>query len=141
MHILHTLDVSFKEPFVGIIADPVDARVSSPGSPHQPTVLGVGPLPLPGYSSRGHRHADFVSSPSPPRQRGRSRRRNPFCSLQFGCCKGSLHINTVAAWGKRLEVFYEHCHSFLAQMGSLVSRHQSINGGPLAALTGRLRAQ
>ena len=44
--LLHTL-VSFMKPFLGIVADPVDARVFSPDSPHQLTLLGVGPLPLP----------------------------------------------------------------------------------------------
>ena len=108
--LLHTLDVSFKELFVGIITDPVKARSFSPDSPHQLTVLDVSPLPLPGCSSCGRRHADLyfclgVSPPSPTRKLGRSRRRNPFCCLQCGGRKGSLHIiNTAAAWRKRPEV-------------------------------------
>ena len=80
---LHTPDVPFKEPFLCIVAHPVNARSFSPDSPHQLTVLGVSPLPLSGYSSHGRRHADLcfclgVSPPSPPRWSGRSGRRNPF---------------------------------------------------------------
>ena len=107
----------------------MDARIFSPDSPHQLPVLGVSPLPLPGCSSRGCRHADFclclgVSPPSLPRQPGRSRRRNPFCCLQYGCRKGSLHIiNTAAAWRKRPEVVSDRCRYLLAQMG--VSRQSS----------------
>ena len=41
--LLHTLDMSFKEPFVGIVADLVNARVFSPDSSHQLTVLGLAP--------------------------------------------------------------------------------------------------
>ena len=127
--LLHTLDVSFKESFVGIGTDPVGARIFSPDSPHKMSVLGVSPLPLPGCSSRGRRHADLcfypgVSPPSSPRQPGRSRRRNPFCYLQYGCRKDSLHIiNTAAAWRKRAEVVSDHCRYLLAQMG--VSRQSS----------------
>ena len=121
--LLHTVDVSLKEPFVGIVTDPVKARIFSPDSPHQLTVPGVSPLPLPGRSSRSQRHADLcfglgVSPPSPSRQPERSRRRNPFCCLQYGCRKGSLHIiNTAAAWKKCPEVVSDHCRYFLAQMG------------------------
>ena len=121
--LLHNLDVSFKEPFVGIVTDPVNARISSPDSPHQLTVLGVSPLLRPGCSSRGRRHADLcfclgVSPPSPSRRPGRSRRRNPFCCLQYGCRKGSPHIiNTAAAWRKRPDVVSDHCRYFLAQIG------------------------
>ena len=118
--LLHTLDVYFKGPFVGIVTDPVKARIFSPCSPHQLTGLGVSPPPLPGCSSRGRRHGDFcfclgVSPPSPPRQPGRSRWRNPYCCLQYGCRKGTLHIiNTAAAWRKRPEVVSDHCRYFLA---------------------------
>ena len=121
--LLHTLDVSFKECIVGIGIGPADARIFSPDSPYQLPVLGVSPLPLPGCSSRGRRHADLcfclgVSPPSPPWQPGRSRRRNPFCYLQYGCRKGSLHIiNTAAAWGKHPEVVSDRCRHLLAQMG------------------------
>ena len=68
--LLHTLDVCFKEPFVGIGTDPVDARIFSPDSPHHLTVLSVSPLPLPGCSSRGRRHANLcfcLGSPLHPR--------------------------------------------------------------------------
>ena len=54
--LLHTLDVSSMELFLGIVADPVNARVFSPDSFHQLTFLGASPPPLPGCSSRGHRH-------------------------------------------------------------------------------------
>ena len=114
---------------MSIATDPVKARTFSPDSPHQLTVLGVSPMPLPGCSFRGRCHAHLffclgVSPPSLPRQPGRSRRRNPFCCLQYGCRKGSLHIiNTAAAWRKRSEVVSDHCHYFLAQMG--VSRQSS----------------
>ena len=127
--LLHNLDVSFKESIVSIGTDPVDARIFSPDSPHQLPVLGVSPLPLPGCSSRSRRHADLcfclgVSPPSPPRQPGRSRRRNPFCCLQYGCRKGSLHItNTASAWRKRPEVVSDRCRYLLAQME--VSRQSS----------------
>ena len=85
--LLHILDVSFKEHFVGIVTDPVNARIFSPDSSLQLTVLGVSPLPLPGCSSRGRRHADLcfclgVSPPFLPWPPGRSRRRNPVCCLQ-----------------------------------------------------------
>ena len=121
--LLHTLGVSFKESIFGIVTDPVDARIFSPDSPHQLLVLGISPLPLPGCSSRGHRHADLcfclgVSPPTPPRQPGRSRRRDPFCCLQYGCRKGSLQIiNTAAAWRKRPEVVSDCCRYLLAQLG------------------------
>ena len=101
--LLHTLDVSFKELHVDIVTDPVKARIFSPDSLHHLNVLGVSPLPLPGCSSLGRRSADLcfclgVSPPSPPRQPGRSRRRNPFCCLQYGCRKRSFRIiNTTAA--------------------------------------------
>ena len=106
----------------------MDARIVLPGSPHRLPALGVSPLPLPGFSSRGRRHADFcfclgVSHPSPPGQPGRSRRGNPFCCLQYGCRNGSLHINTAAAWRKRPEVVSDRCPYLLAQMG--VSRQSS----------------
>ena len=120
--LLHALGVSFKESIVGISIGPADARIFSPDSPYQLPLLGVSPLPLPGCSSRGRRHADLcfclgVSPPSPPRQPGRSRRRNPFCYLQYGCRKGSLHIiNTATAWGKRPEVVSDRCRYLLAQM-------------------------
>ena len=121
--LLHTLGVSFKEYMFGIVTDPVDAGIFSADSPHQLLVLGISPLPLPGCSSRGHRHADLcfclgVSPPTPPRQPGRSRRRNPFCCLQYGCRKGSLPIiNTAAAWRKRPEVVSDRCRYLLAQLG------------------------
>ena len=121
--LLHTLDMSFKEPFVVIVADLLNARVFSPNSSHQLTVLGISPLPLPDCSSRGHRHADLcfclgVSPLPPPWQRGLSRWRNPCCCLQHGCREGSFDIITTAvAWGKRPEVVSYHCRFFLAQMG------------------------
>ena len=135
--LLHTLDVSFEETFEGIVTGPVNARIFSPDSPHQLPVLGVSPLPLPGCSSRGRRHADLcfclgVSPLSPRRQPGRSRRRNPFCCLQYGCRKASLHIiNTASARRKRPEVVFNHCRYFLAQMGvrrqsSPVDRRRSL---------------
>ena len=117
-----TRHVSFKEPFVGIATDPINARVFSPDSSHQLSVLGFSLLQLPGGSSRGHRQADScfcldISPPLPPRQHGRSRRRNPFCCLPYGCRKGSLHIiNTASAWNKRPEVVSDHCRYFVAQM-------------------------
>ena len=121
--LLHILDVSFKEPFVGIAADPVNARIFSPNSSLQLTVLGVGPLPLPSCSSRIRRHADLcfclgVSALSPARQPRRTWRRNPSCRLQYGCRKDSIHIiNTAVAWGKCPEVVADHCRYLLAQMG------------------------
>ena len=111
-----------QEPFVGIVTDPVNARIFSPDSSLQLTVLGVSPLSLPGCLSRGRRHADLcfclgVSPPSQPRPPGRSWRRNPFCSLQCGCRKGSLHIiNTAAAWGKCPEVVSDHCRGGLSSV-------------------------
>ena len=105
------------------------ARIFSPDSFLQLTFLGVSPLPLPGCSSRGRRHTGLcfclgISPPSPPRQPGRSRRRNPLCCLQYGCCKGSFHtINFAAAWGKHPKVVSNHCRYFLTQMG--VSRQSS----------------
>ena len=58
--LLHILDVSFKEPFVGIVTGPVNARIFSPDRPYQLTVLGVSPLTLPGYSSRSRRSVFIV---------------------------------------------------------------------------------
>ena len=125
--LLHIVDVSFEEYFVGIVTDPVRARIFSPDSPLQLTVLGISPLPLPGRSSRGCADLCFclgISPPPPPRQHGRSWRRNLLCCLQYDCRTGSLHIiNTAAAWRKRSEVVYDHCRYFLAQMG--VSRQSS----------------
>ena len=57
--LLLTLDEFFKEPFMGIVADTVNARVFSSDSSHQLTILGGSPLPLAGCSSRHHRHTDF----------------------------------------------------------------------------------
>ena len=45
------VNMSFKQPFVGIVTDPVKARIFSPDSFHKLTVLGVSPLSLPGRSS------------------------------------------------------------------------------------------
>ena len=127
--ILHILDVSFKEPFVDTVTDSVNARIISPDSSLQLNVLSVDPLPLPGCSSRGRRHADLrfclgVSPPSPPREPGRSRRRNPFFCLQYGCRKRILHnINTAVARGKCPEVVSDHCRYFLVPIGVIRERH------------------
>ena len=111
----------------------MNACIFSPDSPHQLTVLGVSPLPLSGCSSRSCRHGDLcfclgVSLPSPPRQPGRSRRRNPFCCLQHGCRKGSLHIiNTGAAWGKRPEVVSDHCLSLLPGVNGVIRQASPVD--------------
>ena len=117
--LFYILDVSFKEPFVGLVTDPVNAHIFFLDSCLQLTIQDVSPLPLPGYSSRGRRHADLcfclgVSPLSPPRPPGRSRQRNPSCCLQYGSRKGSLHTtNIAAAWGKRAEGVSDHCCNFL----------------------------
>ena len=117
------------------------ASISSPDSPPQLTVLGVSPLPLPGRSSRGCADLCFclgVSPPYPPRQHGRSRRRNLLCCLQYGCRKGSLRIiNTENAlrWPPIT------VDTFWRKWGSVVSRRRSIGDGPFVSLTGRLQAK
>ena len=93
---------------------------SSPYSSLQLTVLCDSLLPLPGCLSRVHRHAELffglgVARPSPPQQPALLRRRNPIFRRQYGCYKGGLHINTVAAGGYRPEVVSDHCRP--AQMG------------------------
>ena len=133
----HTLNACFKEPFIGIVADPMNARVFSPDSSHQLTILGVSHLPLPKCSSRDHRHTVLsfclgICPPSLPQQHGRLQWPNSLCCLQYVCRKGSLPIiNTAAAWGKRPEVDSDHCRYCLAQMGvicqsSLVDRQRSL---------------
>ena len=132
----HTLNACFKEPFIGIVADPMNARVFSPDSSHQLTVLSVSYLPLPECSSRDHRHTGLsfflgISPPSPPRQPGRLQWPNSLCCLQYVCRKSLPIINTAAAWGKRPEVDSDHCRYFLAQMGAIrqsspVDRRRSL---------------
>ena len=122
--ILHTLDVSFKKAYVGIVADRVDVRVFSPNSSLRLTVLLVSLLPLPDCSSSGHRHADLCfclgsSRTSPPLKLSHSRRRNPLCCLQYDCRKGSLHVinTTTVTWRNHSEVVSDHCRFFPAQRG------------------------
>ena len=145
--LLHILDMPFKEPFVGIVTDHVNERIFSPDSSLQLTVLGVSHLPLPSCSSRGRRHADLffclgVSPPSPPRPPGRSRRRNLFCCLQYGCRKAvSTSSTLLSLGGNALRWSPTTVATSSRKWGSFVSRRRSIGGGPFASLTGRLRAK
>ena len=147
--LLHTLGVSFKGFIVGIGTDPADARIFTPDSPHQLLVLEVSPLLLPGCSSRGRRHTQLcfclgVSPPSPPRQPGRSWRRDPFCRLQYGCRKDSLHMTSstlLPLGGNALRWSPIAVATCWRKWGSVISLRRSTDGGPFASLTGRLRAK
>ena len=117
--LLQTLDVFLKEPCFCSVTDPLNMRVGSPDSSFQLTALRVSLLPLPGCSSRGHRHVELcfglgVTPLCPPRACTLAAAQ-PALLFAVRCCKGSLHIiNTAAARGYRPP---NHCRYLLAQMG------------------------
>ena len=143
--LLHTLDDVFKEPFIGIVADPVDARVFSPDSSHQLTIRGVSPLPLPGCSSRDHRHTDLsfcLGTSFHPRPGNLGDRGDPtrsaVCSM--------VVVNAVSTSSTLLPLGGNAPRwtpitvaTSWRRWGSFFSRRRSIGGGPFAFLTGWLR--
>ena len=133
-----------KEPCMCSIANPLNARVCSPDSSLQLTVLRISILPLPGCSSPSHYRVSTcfflgVSPPTPPRQPALSRRRKQPRCLQYLCYKCSLLIlNTASPWVYHPTLVSGYCRYFLAQMGvirqpspvdkrwSLCPTHQSV---------------
>ena len=125
----------------------MNARIFLPDSSLQLTVLGLSRLPLPGCSSRGRRHADLcfclgVSLHPRPGSLGArgGATRSTVCGMAV--VKAVSTASTLLPLGGNA---LRWCPITVAtswrEWGSFVSHRRSIGGGPLASLTGRLRAK